>query len=188
MERSNARERSVDAHADRDEEARKAILKLGELIRDIQTAMLTSVTVQGHLRSRPMPTQQSELDDELWLFVDARSDLIDDITENHQVNLTYVDPKGQRYISVSGVAHVMRDQELLRKFWQSRATEWFPDGPEPGAHMELLRVQLEEAEYWDVPSRSMIRLFGFASPEKTESPAKGVAPIPPNPRERDLPF
>ena len=34
--------------------------------------------------------------------------------------------------------------------------------------LALIRIQLEEAEYWDAPSRSMVKLFGFATSEERE--------------------
>ena len=161
-------EQTLDVHAD-GAAARDAIRKLGELIHGIQTAMLITVDARGHFRARPMATHQSELHDELWFYVDARSSVIDDITERHQVNVSYVD-NGKRYVSVSGIAHVVRNPDLLRRFWNKKAAEWFPDGPDNDPHLALLRIQLEEAEYWDVGSKAMVRLLGMAVTAERAAP------------------
>lgn len=42
-----------------------------ELIKDIDTAMLTTVTEEG-LVSRPMKTQEIEFDGDLWFFTKKR--------------------------------------------------------------------------------------------------------------------
>ena len=47
------------------------IKKLGELIKDIRIAMLTTVDEDGSLRSRPMATQDAEFDGVLWFMVGA---------------------------------------------------------------------------------------------------------------------
>jgi general stress protein 26 len=169
-------DRSIDVHAERSAETRELIRRFAEMIRGIRTAMLTSMSAQGHLRSRPLATQQSELEDELWFYIDARSRLIDDIADHHQVNLAYVDSDSQRYVSVSGIGHVVRDPDLLRKFWNPEAARWFPDGPDRTPHLALLRIQVEEVEYWDQESASMVELFGFARSDERDVPPPGRQP------------
>jgi general stress protein 26 len=187
MHPPQGQERSIDVHEDHGPEARQSIHKLAELIHDIHTAMLTTVTPQGHLRTRPMATRQSDISDELWFYTDVRSSLIDDITENHQICLAYVDPSKQRYVTVSGVGHVIRDRDLLAKLWHPGVAQWFPNGPDRDPYLALLRVQLEEAEYWDVASHSMVKMSGFARSDERQIPRRPIGPetpiLPPDSRE-----
>lgn len=155
-------EHTIDVHAEAGSETRQAMQRVGEMIRSVHVAMLTTTDDRGHLRTRPMVTHQSELDDELWFYIDARSGLIDDLTGHHQVGITYVDSGKNRYLSVAGIAHVVRDDALLKRFWNRRAAEWFPDGPDRDPHLALLRVQIEEIEMWDSGSKSVLRLVGLA--------------------------
>ena len=171
--------RTVDVHVERGPVPRADIARLGELIRGIRTAMLVTRAARGHVRARPMTTMQSELRDELWFFIDSRSAVVDEITEDHQVGITYVDPP--RYVSVSGVAHVVEDRELMRQFWHPGAAEWFPNGPDGDLYLTLLRVQLEEAEYWDRSAKAMVKLFGFDASEER------VLPVPAAPAETEPP-
>jgi len=161
--------------AEIDAQPQLLLRQLGEMIRSARVAMLTSVSEHGHLRSRPMITQQSELDDELWFYIDARSGLIDDITDEHQVNLVYVDPRGQSYASISGIGHVVRDTEALRRFWNSEVAKWFPDGPDGDPHLALLRVQLEEVEWWE-GSGSKVAVRGLARSGEREAPNPKLEP------------
>jgi general stress protein 26 len=52
------------------EEARA---KLGELIKGIRVAQLTTVEDDGSLRSRPMGTQDIEFDGTLWFFTQIQA-------------------------------------------------------------------------------------------------------------------
>lgn len=160
--------KEIEVRPRRDEEAREAVKRLRELVHGIRVAMLTTSRPNGHFHSRPMTTQESELDDELWFYVDARSAITDEITECHQVALAYVDPSKERYVSVSGVAQLLRDRDLIRRYWSHRASEWFPEGPDNDRDLAVLRVQLEEAEYWDATSRSMVKLRGLDAAEEKE--------------------
>jgi len=171
--------RTLDVHTEHGPQPRAEIARLVDLIHGIRTAMLVTRSTRGHLRGRPMITMQSELRDELWFFIDRRSAVVDEITEEHQVGITYVDPP--RYVTVAGVAHVVDDPERVRQFWHPGAAEWFPDGPDDDPHLVLLRVQLEEAEVWDRSARTMVRLLGFdASDERgVPRPARPSSPEPP---------
>jgi general stress protein 26 len=181
MKSSKLESHEVQIRPQRNAEAREAVKRLGELVRGIRVAMLTTVRPNGHLHSRPMMTQESELDDELWFFVDSRSAITDEITECHQVVLAYVDPSRERYVSVSGVAQLLREPDLIRRYWNHRAAEWFPNGPDNDPSLAVLRVQLEEAQYWDATSKSMVKMRGLDASDEKSIPvvgsAEGATPI-----------
>lgn len=162
---------TIDVHRDRSEAARAALRTLREMIRGIQVAMLITVDARGRLRGHPMTTLQSELQDELWFYVDARSSIVDDITEHHQINISYVDSGSERYVSVAGIAQLVRDPRLLENFWSNKFASWFPGLPERKGYLGLLRIQLEEAQYWDASSRSMVKLRGLSRSDEKEAPA-----------------
>ena len=136
----------------------EATRKLSALIKDIGTAMLTTVAPDGSLRSRPMATQGRGMENgEIWFFTADNSGKVSEIESEHEVNLAYAEPKDQRYVSLSGRARVMRDLERARRLWSPELKTWFPGGPED-AHLALLRVRVHSAEYWDAPSGRMATL------------------------------
>lgn len=145
---------NVATHDDR------AVERLGELIQDIQIAMLTTIGLDGALHSRPMATQKTKFDGELWFFTKGSSLKVDELGEHRRVNLSYADPKHQRYVSVSGTASVFRDRAKEEELWNPLYKAWFPDGLDDPDLM-LLRVSVDEAEYWDAPSNSMMHIVGF---------------------------
>lgn len=138
----------------------RAVEKLGELIRDIQIAMLTTIGADGILHSRPMATQKTPFDGDLWFFTAASSLKVDELQDHRQVNLNYADPKGNRYVSVSGTASVFRDRAKEEELWSPIYKAWFPKGLDD-PDLLLLRVAVDEAEYWDAPSSKMVQVVGF---------------------------
>src|SRR5690242_10237821 len=80
----------------------QAFARLGELIQDINVAMITTVGLDGALHSRPMFTRRLEKDENLWFFTSDDSLKTHEIADEHQVNVTYAEGKQQRYVSVSG--------------------------------------------------------------------------------------
>lgn len=151
------------------------IKKLGDLIKGVRIAMLTTVDSDGSLRSRPMATQQVEFDGDLWFFTDGRSEKIDEVQSDRQVNVSYSNPDDSRYVSVSGAARVIRDRNKAKELWNPIYKAWFPGGLED-PNLALLKVDVDKAEYWDTPSGKMVQAIGFvkalATGQKYE-PGKG---------------
>ena len=134
------------------------IKRLSKLIRGIDIAMLTTAQPDGTLRSRPMVTQETEFDGDLWFITSAGSGKMQEIAKDQHVNLSYADPEHHRYISCSGTARIIRDPAKARQFFTPRHRMWFPDGPDdPG--IVMLKVDVHQAEYWDEPTSRMVQLM-----------------------------
>ncbi len=136
------------------------IKKLSEMIKDIEIAMLTTAEPDGTLRSRPMATQKFEFDGDLWFFTRASSPKVDEIEQEHRVNVSYAAPDKQRYVSVSGRARLVRDKSKIKELWSPVLKAWFPEGLDD-PDLALLKVSVEQAEYWDSPSSTVAHLVGF---------------------------
>ena len=133
--------------------------KLGELIKDINIAMLTTALPDGSLRSRPMATQAGEFDGTLWFFTNVESEKVHEIEDDQHVNLSYAEPSEQKYVSISGKARINRDRANIEELWSTPLKAWFPGGKED-PNIALLQVEVENAEYWDAPSSKMVHLVG----------------------------
>ncbi|ARV57739.1 general stress protein [Nostocales cyanobacterium HT-58-2] len=137
------------------------IKKLRELIKDIDIGMLTTVDDDGTLHSRPMATNSEvEFDGDLWFFTYASSHKVKEIEQHQQVNVSFSDPHKQLYVSVSGQAQLVRDRNKLQQLWKPQLKAWFPkELNEPD--VALLKVHVEEAEYWDAPSGFVAHTIGL---------------------------
>jgi general stress protein 26 len=133
---------------------------LWDLIKSIKVAMLTTEDPGGGLRSRPMATQQAEFEGDLWFFTRASSSKSNEAQMHPSVNLSYADPAGNKYVSVSGTAEIVRDPAKNKELWNPIYKAWFPKGLDD-PDLALLRVHVEGAEYWDSPSSTMVQIAGF---------------------------
>jgi general stress protein 26 len=144
----------------KDEAQKDPITHLGELIRGIKVAMMTTVESDGSLRSRPMWTHDRDFDGELWFFTREHSAKVDEVERDHHVNLSYAEPGKDHFVSVSGRCRLVLDKEKARELWNPTLKAWFPTGLED-PELALLCVKVEKAEYWDTPNSRMVQLIGF---------------------------
>lgn len=146
--------------------------KLWTMIKDIRIAMMTSED-GDILRSRPMAASQSGFDGSLWFFTRASSAKVSEVEEDARVCVSYADPSGQNYVSVSGLARLVRDPQAIAEHWNEAVRVWFPKGQDD-PEIALLRVEVQQAEYWDAPSSAMVYAYGYAKAMLTgKSPHPG---------------
>ena len=146
--------------------------KLRELMDGINYGMLTTIDA-GSLRSRPMAVlKPEEFNGELWFFTRASSHKVDEVEREHHVNVSFAEPKHNRYVSVSGLAQLVRDRRKNEHYWNPAYKAWFPDGLDD-PDLALLKVDVDQAEYWDSPKSSMVHIAGFVKALATGTPAKG---------------
>ena len=149
----------------------EAIKKLNDLIEGIDFAMLTTID-GGVLRSRPMSTQEFEFDGDLWFFTSSKTHKIEEIEKDNRVNVSYAAPDDNTYISVSGTAEIVKDQEKIDEYWNPILKAWFPEGKD-SPDLVLLKVKVEQAEYWDSPSSTIVQIAGFLKAIATGESADG---------------
>jgi general stress protein 26 len=141
-----------------------------ERLSKLTEAMLTTAMPDGTLRSRPMATQQTESDGDLWFFTQASAAKAEEIRANPHVNVSYASPRENRYVSVSGTATIARDRNKMEQLWDQLYKAWFPQGLED-PDLALLRIDVERAEYWDAPSGTMAEVAGFVKAAAIGRPA-----------------
>ncbi len=137
----------------------ESIEKLNELIKEIQTAMLTTID-GGVLRSRPMATQEAKFDGTLLFLTGADTHKDEEIKKDNRVNVSYAEPSDNIYVSVSGTAQTYHDQAKIDELWNPFYKAWFPDG-QSDPNIRILKVTVEQAEYWDSSSSTIVHLVGF---------------------------
>ena len=137
----------------------ESIEKIRELTHGIDFCMLTTID-SGHLRSRPMSTQEMDFDGELWFFTSDDTHKVTEIEKDNRVNLAYSKPDDNVYLSISGRAEVVKDRAKIEELWSPVLKAWFPEGKDDPT-LCLLKVSVEQAEYWDAPNSKIVQLFGM---------------------------
>lgn len=149
----------------------ESIEKLKTLTEGIDFCMLTTIN-GGQLRSRPMSTQEMDENGELWFFTSDQTHKIDEIEADNRINAAYSKPEDNVYISVSGQAQLVKDKEKIEELWNPILKAWFPEGLDDPT-LSLLKISVEEAEYWDSPNSKIVQLVGFVKALVTGQPADG---------------
>ena len=154
-----------------EDKRQESIEKVNDLIKDVQIAMLTTID-GGTLRSRPMQTQEAEFDGDLWFFTSTDTHKTDEIGKDNRVNVAYASPSDNTYVSVSGTASLVNDKEKIEELWNPILKAWFPKGLDDPT-LILLKVSVEQAEYWDSASSTVVQVVGFVKALVTGERADG---------------
>lgn len=149
----------------------ESIDKFKKLTEGIDFCMLTTIS-GGQLRSRPMSTQEMDENGELWFFTSDQTHKVDEIEADSRVNAAYSKPDDNTYVSVSGRGSISKDRQKIEKLWNPVLKAWFPKGLDD-PNLALLKISVEEAEYWDSPNSTIVQLAGFVKALVTGQQAKG---------------
>lgn len=131
---------------------------LRELIKDVDIAMLTTVSDEG-LISRPMKTQEVEFDGDLWFFTKKETNKYREILHDQDVNVAYA---GKSYVSVRGQAEIVDDLNKKKELW-NKAYEKIMQTSYDDPNVVLLKVKAEAAEYWETGNFSKKIAFIYKS-------------------------
>lgn len=129
------------------------------LVKAAKIALLTTVTSDGHLHSRPLATQDVDFDGDLWFFTQDPSSKVDDIRAHNRVNASFESGKG--YLSIAGTATIVHDRAKIDELWSPTVEAWFPEGKDDST-VALIRVDAESAEYWASNEPGVVTMFRIA--------------------------
>lgn len=138
--------------------------RIKALVDDIRIAMLTTLSSDGSMRSRPMMSVLMDDDETIWFLASSASEKTDEIVNGVYVNLAFSCPEKSEYVSISGTARVEKNTAQAKKLWHPLHRAWFPKGPDD-PNLVVLSVKAEEGEYWDAPTGKMVQ---FAVPKKLQ--------------------
>lgn len=134
--------------------------KIKELIGDNRVGIFVTEN-EGKLFSRPIAYADVDDENNVWFFTDINSGKIDDIINNRQVNFSFANHADNAYVSLSGVAEIIKDDAMIDQKWSVFMRAWFPEGKE-AERLALIKVTPESAQYWDGSSSKVIMLYDMA--------------------------
>ena len=124
-----------------------------DLVNDANIAMLTYVDPSGKLLSKPMATQDTDVDGSLYFIAELHSDKVQALQADPRVNVSYSE-RGS-WVSIAGTASVVDDEARLEELWSAFTDSWLQGGPDNPENI-LIEVDAESAEYWDAPGGSKV--------------------------------
>ena len=111
-------------------------------------------------------------DEAVYWFSHEASQHSVNVEKDPRVSVAYASPSTNTYVSVSGVAQVVNDREKIEELWNPIYKAWFPKGLDDPT-ICLLKVSVEQAEYWDSPSSTLVQIVGFVKAMVTGQQADG---------------
>ena len=129
--------------------------KIHDLIKDIHVAMLTTEGSDGKLHSRPWQRKRPSSMEVSGFSPRQSSGKVTDIQHQAHVNLAYSDGK-HSFVTLAGMAEIQKDRKKIDELWNPLYKAWFPDGKED-PEITVIKVQVEEAEYWEAPPNAIVR-------------------------------
>ena len=118
------------------------------MVKDIKYTMMTTRNDENHLHSCPMNTTETSIGaKEIWFIGHKPSETVDNIKQNPEVNLAYVTQESDKYLSISGSAELVEDEEKLNELWSVMYNAYFEQGKEDPS-VQLIKVVPHGAEYW----------------------------------------
>ena len=117
-----------------------------EILSSFRTAMFTTLGSDGIPRARPMHVSEVDDDNKVWFFTQANSGKIEEVQDDATVGITM--QGGSKFLSLTGKASVVSDQNQIDKLWKEAYKVWFPEGKD-SPNVTLLAVDPECGEYWD---------------------------------------
>jgi general stress protein 26 len=128
--------------------------RVWEIMDDIAICMVTT-HAGGRMRSRPMHAIPDCNEGCIFFITDTRGAKDEEIAAAPDVCLAFADIGNNTYLSVTGTAEMIRDPATAEELWSAEAQAWWPRGPRDPA-VRVLRVDPEQAEYWDTRGNSII--------------------------------
>jgi general stress protein 26 len=142
---------------------------IGDIIEAVRVGMITTMGADRIPASRPMWVQEVDEQGQIWFFTSTFSSLIKQVRENHKVHITFADSGKNKYLCANASAVEVDDQNKMKELWDPTLKAWFKEGLEtPG--IVLLKVTMEDAEYWDSPNSAVVRIAGLVKSMVSDQP------------------
>ncbi len=123
--------------------------KVWSLMERIHVCML--VTMEGNVhRARPMGPRVRREENAVYFLTDDNSPKVEEIEAQPSVCLTFADPGGNDFVSLSGHARVLNDRHMIRELWSPAASAFWDGADDP--RIRVLEITPTEAQYWLGPN------------------------------------
>ena len=147
----------------------EAIKKLQKLTEEIRICMFCTLPSKNKAETRPMATMKTDDEGVLWFFSNKNSHKMDELEQDHDVQLFYSHPGKDSFLTVYGTANVLYDRAKIEELWNPWVKAWFPEGKDD-PNIAIIRVEPQEAYYWDNETNKMVEFLGIITAAVTGKP------------------
>ncbi len=137
---------------------KEAIAKIKELVSAADICMFTTALTQLPLSTRPMSTQQTDSEGNLWFFSEKESDKNEHIQVDNRVQLFYTNKSSSEFLSIYGTAEIFTDKQKIEELWTPIVKTWFQQGKDDPS-ITIIKVVPQDAYYWDTKHNKLVSLI-----------------------------
>ncbi len=149
--------------------AHEGIEKLKELVKSIGTCLFsTNLGKNDGATFRPMAAQEVDEDGNIWFFSKINSNKNQEIRQDDAVQLIFAHPGKNSFMIVNGNADIIIDRKKIAEMWSPIIKIWFEEGKDD-PDISLLKVNTQNAYYWDTDGNKMINFFKMLASVATGS-------------------
>ena len=124
-------------------------------MRELDLCMMTTIGKDGMTASRPMSNNcDVDYDGRSFFFTWGTSKLAQDLKNNSHVNLSFSGKKNL-FISVSGLAEIVRNRRKMEKQWVPSLNQWFDQGLDT-PDLVMVEVQARTIHLWQNETEKIV--------------------------------
>ena len=152
--------------------------QLAALLKKARIALITTVSADNQLVSRPMAVQERDFDGDLWFFTEDPSHKTDEVRANPEVNVAYFKDGTKEWVSVSGRARLTQDRKRVHELYKPDWKAWLEDqggerngGPDD-PRIALIVVEPQTVTYMKSNQPRVVAMFKVMHAIATGEPPK----------------
>jgi len=134
----------------------EALEKVKDLLEG-KMCFLCTFRTDGSIHSRPMSVANIDEDGNIWFFSPRDSNKNREINQSDHVYIMFMEAGKQHYLTMSGFAEIVIDQQKVEKLWNVFLNAWFTEGKND-PNISLLKVSNLEGHYWDEKNGHLISM------------------------------
>eukprot|EP01118_Nematostelium_gracile_P004870 TRINITY_DN157_c0_g2_i1.p1 TRINITY_DN157_c0_g2~~TRINITY_DN157_c0_g2_i1.p1 ORF type:complete len:165 (-),score=66.31 TRINITY_DN157_c0_g2_i1:69-563(-) len=131
-----------------------------KLFKNFSYGMFTTVATDGKIRSRPMSILQLDNQHNVWMITGKDTEKVTEINKEHRADLIL--QSSDKWMSISGKATLLEDTKKVDEIWNEHLQVYFPGG-KTDPNIILIKLETEEAEYWDQGNIAKKISYAFAA-------------------------
>lgn len=144
-------------------EGKEAVKKLKDLAKSAENCFFcTNIKTGLPVSVRPMSVQDIDDEGNLWFISMIDSNKNEEIKNDPFTQLFFQDNKNSGFLSVYGIAEVIKDQAKIDELWNPFLKVWFQNGKDD-PNISLLKITPTNVYYWDTKHGEAVAFIKMAA-------------------------
>src|ERR1700744_4372615 len=112
--------------------------RVWEIIGKVGVGMLTTRTLSGEFRSRPVEARPSREEAAIYVMTDVHSAKEHEIERDPNLSFNFIDQQANAYLAIAARGAVNFDRATIREYWKSTDGVWWK-GPDDQTYVSFAR-------------------------------------------------